>query len=161
MANAYVEYLIKAYIIFEINKFDYSLKKQNANDKKYYSVDLGLSNIMRVPNLQTRGNDLETIVFQELLRRGYKVYYYKTANNLECDFLVQKDQEIQMLIQVTVSLKDDKTKKRELQSFSKTKKELNLEDVDSIVITEDNSSKTVYDDTEIRIINLKEWLLEL
>jgi predicted AAA+ superfamily ATPase len=159
MANAYVEYLTKAYMIFEINKFDYSLKKQNANDKKYYSVDLGLSNIMRVPNLQTRGNDLETIVFLELLRRGYKVYYYKTSNDLECDFIVQKEQEIKKLIQVTSSLKDEKTRKRELQSFSKTKKELKLEEVDSIVITEDNCSEAVYDDTEIKIINLKEWLL--
>ncbi len=161
MANAYVEYLSKAYMIFEVNKFDYSLKKQNANDKKYYSVDLGLSNLMRVPNLQTRGADLETVVFLELLRRGYKVYYYKTSNDLECDFIVQKDREIQMLIQVTSSLKDDKTKKRELQSFSKTKKELNLEHVESVVITEDNSSETVYDDIEIKIVNLKEWLLEL
>ncbi len=161
MANAYVEYLTKAYIIFEINKFDYSLKKQNANDKKYYSVDLGLSNIMRVPNLQTRGDDLETIVYLELLRRGYKVYYYKTVNELECDFIVQEDQEIKMLIQVTSSLKDEKTKKRELQSFSKTKKELKLENVESIVITEDHSSETVYDDIEIKIVNLKEWLLDL
>ncbi len=159
MANAYVEYLRKAYMIFEIKKFDYSLKKQNANDKKYYSVDLGLSNIMRVPNLQTRGDDLETIVYLELLRRGYKVYYYKTANDLECDFIVQEDQEIKMLIQVTSSLKDEKTKKRELQSFSKTKKELKLENVASIVITEDYSSETVYDDIEITIVNLKEWLL--
>jgi predicted AAA+ superfamily ATPase len=161
MANAYVEYLTKAYMIFEINKFDYSLKKQNANDKKYYSVDLGLSNIMRVPNLQTRGNDLETIVLLELLRRGYKVYYYKTSNDLECDFIVEKDQEIKRLIQVTSSLKEGKTRKRELQSFSKTKQELKLEDVESIVITEDNSSETIYDDTTIKIINLKEWLLEL
>lgn len=161
MANAYVEYLTKAYMIFEINKFDYSLKKQNANDKKYYSVDLGLSNIMRVPNLQTRGDDLETIIYLELLRRGYKVYYYKTSTDLECDFIVQKDQEIKMLIQVTSSLKDEKTKKRELQSFSKTKKELKLKNVESIVITEDPSSETVYDDIEIRIVNLKEWLLNL
>jgi predicted AAA+ superfamily ATPase len=160
MANAYVEYLTKAYMIFEINKFDYSLKKQNANNKKYYSVDLGLSNIMRVPNLQTRGNDLETIVFLELLRRGHKVYYYKTSNDLERDFVVQQAQEIKMLIQVTSSLKDEKTKKRELQSFSKTKKELGLEHVDSIVITEDNSSEVVYDNTKIKIIHLKEWLLE-
>jgi len=161
MANAYVEYLTKAYMIFEINKFDYSLKKQNANDKKYYSVDLGLSNIMRVPNLQTRGDDLETIIYLELLRRGYKVYYYKTSTDLECDFIVQKDQEIKMLIQVISSLKDEKTKKRELQSFSKTKKELKLKNVESIVITEDPSSETVYDDIEIRIVNLKEWLLNL
>ena len=160
MVSAYVEYLTKAYMIFEVNKFDYSLKKQNSNEKKYYSVDLGLSNIMRVPNLQTRGNDLETIVYLELLRRGYEVYYYKTTNDLECDFIAVREQRIEMLIQVTVSLKNEKTKKRELQSFAKTKKELRLENIPSIVITEDGSSSIIYDDTQIKIVNLKEWLLD-
>jgi predicted AAA+ superfamily ATPase len=45
MARDYMEYLKKAYMVYEIKKFDYSLKKQNFNDKKYYSCDLGLSNI--------------------------------------------------------------------------------------------------------------------
>ncbi len=64
-------------MIFEVNKFDYSLKKQNVNDKKYYSIDLGLSNIMRVSNLQNRGSDLETIVYLELKRRGLKFIIIK------------------------------------------------------------------------------------
>ena len=161
MAHSYIEYLTKAYMIFEISKFDYSLKKQSVNDKKYYSVDLGLSNIMRVPNLQTRGSDLETIVFLELTRRGYKVYYYKTSNDLECDFLVEKDNEIKMLIQVTSSLKSEKTKKREMQSFSKSIAELQLYDVKPIIICEDSSRDESYEDLNIEIVNIKEWLLNL
>jgi len=160
MANAYLEYLIKAYMIFEVPKFDYSLKKQNANDKKYYGVDLGLCNIMRVPNLQTRGDDLETVVFLELLRRGYKVYYYKTSNGLECDFLIEKENTITQLIQVTSSLKDEKTKKRELRVFSTTTKELQLENIEMLVIYEDNTSSVIYDEQEIKTINIQEWLLE-
>ncbi|RLA78452.1 MAG: ATP-binding protein [Epsilonproteobacteria bacterium] len=159
MASSYLEYLIKAYMLFEINKFDYSLKKQNANDKKYYSIDLGLSNIMRVPNLQTRGSDLETIVFLELKRKGYKAYYYKTSNNLECDFLVEIDNKIKMLIQVTSSLKDEKIRKRELRSFSKTIEELQLTDVECLVLCEDTNETTIYDGVEINIINFKDWLL--
>lgn len=159
MAHAYLEYLIKAYMIFEVPKFDYSLKKQNSNDKRYYSVDLGLSNIMRVPNLQTRGDDLETIVFLELLRRGYKVYYYKTSNGLECDFLIEKENNIVQLIQVTSSLKDEKTKKRELRVFSKTIQDLQLKNVTNLIIHEDNTSNFIYDDLTIKAINIKEWLI--
>ena len=161
MANAYVEYLIKAYMLFEVPKFDYSLKKQNANDKKYYSVDLGLSNIMRVPNLQTRGDDLETVVFLELLRRGYKVYYYKTSNGLECDFIIEKENIITQLIQVTASLKDEKTKKRELRVFSKTIEDLQLKNIELVVIHEDNTSYIKYDDLDIKTINIKEWLINV
>jgi len=159
MARNYVEYLCKAYMLFEVPKFDYSLRKQSANDKKYYSIDLGLSNILRVPNLQHRGSNLETIVFLELQRRGYKVYYYKTNNGWECDFLIEKDQKIEALIQVTLSLKEEKTKKRELRVFAKTIKELNLENVNCIVISEDTSKLEVYDGMKIEIINVIEWLL--
>ena len=148
-------------MLFEVPKFDYSLKKQNANDKKYYSVDLGLSNIMRVPNLHTRGDDLETVVFLELLRRGYKIYYYKTSNGLECDFIIEEKNRITQLIQVTSSLKDEKTKKRELRVFSKTIEDLQLKDVEFLVIHENNTSDIIYDDLNIITVNIKEWLLQL
>jgi len=159
MARSYIEYLQNAYMIFEIKKFDYSLKKQNANEKKYYSVDLGLSNLLRVPNLQTKGADLETIVFLELKRRGYKIYYFKTKGDLECDFIVEKHNQIEALIQVSKSLKDKKTKTRELAVFPKTIEELQLKDVELIVITEEASSKESVDNLEIKVINITEWLL--
>jgi predicted AAA+ superfamily ATPase len=161
MADAYLEYLIKAYMVFEVTKFDYSLKKQTMNDKKYYSIDLGLSNVMRVANLQTRGSDLETIVFLENLRRGYKVYYYKTTNGLECDFLIEDHHRIVQLIQVTTSLKNEKTKKRELRSFLKTIDELQLKDVECIVIYEDSSELFEYEGLTIHGYNIKEWLLNM
>ena len=161
MAEAYLEYLIKAYLIFEVVKFDYSLKKQKTNDKKYYSVDLGLSNIMRLPNLKTRGSDLESIVFLELLRRGYKVYYYKTHNQLECDFIIEYDNDIVALIQVTKSLKDENTRKRELRAFQKTIDELNLsKNISCLIISEDKSTNIEFGDININNINIIEWLLD-
>ena len=161
MARNYVEYLCKAYMLFEVKKFDYSLRKQNANDKKYYSIDLGLSNILRVPNLQHRGSNLETIVYLELLRRGYTVYYYRTVSGLECDFLLQKDNTIEALIQVSVSLKEEKTKKRELKSFVKTIEELQLKSVQCLLITEERSGEDTYEGVPVKIVNIFEWLLKL
>jgi predicted AAA+ superfamily ATPase len=156
MARDYIEYLEKAYMILAINKFDYSLKKQQANARKYYSIDLGLSNLLRVPNLKTKGHDLESVVLLELLRRGYKVYYYKTKGDLECDFVVEKDRKIVELIQVTVSLNDDKTRKRELAPFKKAVDELNLKDVKMTLLCED-SSEILSDGVEV--VNVVEWLL--
>jgi len=156
MAHDYVDYLKKAYLIFEISKFDYSLKKQRVNEKKYYSVDLGLSNLMRVPNREFRGADLESIVFLELLRRGFKVYYYKTANNLEIDFVVERENRIVQFIQVSKTLKDAKTKQREIAPFEKAKKELHLNDVEFLVISEDNSKQL---EENIELVNIKEWCL--
>jgi len=156
MARDYMEYLEKAYMILAINKFDYSLKKQQANARKYYSIDLGLSNLLRVPNVKTKGHDLESVVLLELLRRGYKVYYYKTKSDLECDFVLEKNKEIVELIQVTVSLQDEKTRKRELASFTKVIDELKIKNVKVTVLCEDNSEML---DNGVRVINILEWLL--
>ena len=156
MASDYIDYLKKAYLIFEVNKFDYSLKKQSVNEKKYYSIDLGLSNLMRVPNREFRGADLEQVVFLELLRRGYKVYYYKTSNGLEIDFIVEQNNQIVQLIQVSKSIKDEKTYNREVAPFAKTKIELHLDDVRCLLISEDKSKSL---EEGIELINIKEWCL--
>lgn len=158
MARDYVEYLKKAYMVYEIKKFNYSLKKQNVNDKKYYSCDLGLSNIFRVANLQTRGDDLETIVFLELKRRGFELHYYKTSNDLECDFIVSFDNAIVELVQVSKSVKDEKTLTREIAPFAKTIEELKLAtDIKCTIVTEDNSGKI----DSIEILNIQEFLIKI
>ncbi len=163
MARDYIGYLEKAYLVYEVSKFDYSLKKQRVNEKKYYSIDLGLSNLMRVPNREFRGADLETVVFLELQRRGHKVYYYKTANDLEIDFVIEDHDKITALVQVSKSIKDVKTVQRELAPFARTIKELQLQDVALQIITEENSSTALLPDssTEVSVINIKEWLLNL
>ena len=158
MASSYLEYLKNAFLIYEVKKFDYSVKKQNLNDKKYYSADLGLSNIFRVANLQNRGSDIESVVFLELVRRGYKVYYYKTSSNYECDFLIEQDRKITTLLQVSKTLTDEKTLKRELKGLIKTKNELNLKDVKLQIITEDNTANIEFEKEKVEVINIIEWL---
>ena len=159
MAKAYLEYLVNAYLLFEVSKFDYSLRKQHANDKKFYSIDLGISNVLRVPNLQTRGSDLETVVYLELLRRGYRIYYYKTSNGWECDFVLEKENRIVGLVQVCRSLEDAKTAKRELRVFAKTMQELQLKETECLVISEEQSRILEYNGVQIEEKNIKEWLL--
>ncbi len=162
MASSYVEYLQNAYVLFDVKKFDYSLRKQNVNDKKYYSADLGLSNLYRAPNLQTRGQDLETIVFLELKRRGYVVYYYKTSNDLECDFVVEEENRIVMLMQVSKTLENKKTQKREINALLKTAKELNLEDQVKLLIVTEDATQTIEEDRFlITVVNILEWLCEV
>jgi predicted AAA+ superfamily ATPase len=159
MASSYLEYLKNAFLIYEVKKFDYSIKKQNLNDKKYYSADLGLSNIFRVANLQHRGSDIETVVFLELIRRGYKVYYYKTSSGYECDFLIELNGKITALLQVSKTLKDEKTLKREIKGLIKTKDELNLKDTSLQIVTEDKSTDMEFENEKVNVLNILEWLL--
>jgi len=57
---------------------------------------------------------MENLVFVEILRRGYKqdrdVFFYKTKNNKEVDFLLKKGIEIEQLLQVCYRIDEIKTK---------------------------------------------------
>jgi len=107
--------LKNGFLIFRIPLFDWSLKKQNTNLKKIYSIDQGLSNIVSFSVGRKIGDRIENIVFLELLRLNYEIYYYKTKGNYEVDFVIKKDERIIKLIQVSASLDKDKTKKERLK----------------------------------------------
>ncbi len=65
------------------------------------------------------------------------------------------------LIQVSSSIKDKDTLKRETIPFAKVIKELNLKDIKCTIITEDNTTSIDTNDITIDIINIKEFLLEI
>ena len=153
----YMEYLLSSYMILSINKFDYSLKKQIANPKKYYAIDTGFSNAVSFNVSKKIGANLENIVFLELRRKTKEIYYYKTEKGLEIDFLLREDA-LTKLIQVSVSLENEETYKRELKVFSEAKKELRGA-IEPILITLDDSKSIEYNGCEIEIINILEFLL--
>jgi predicted AAA+ superfamily ATPase len=153
----YMEYLLNSYMILAINKFDYSLKKQIANPKKFYAIDTGFSNAVSFNISKKIGANLENIVFLELRRKTKEIYYYKTNKGLEVDFLIRKNDIIE-LIQVSVTLENEETYKRELRVFSEAKKELRGE-IRSILISFDDSKTIHYNGCEIEVINILEFLL--
>ena len=58
---------------------------------------------------------LENIVFIELKRRGYDVFYH--ADKKECDFVVREGMRIMKAYQVTIVMNDEKTRKREIEGL--------------------------------------------
>ena len=153
----YMEYLLNSYMILSINKFDYSYKKQIANPKKIYAIDTGFSNAVSFNISKKLGANLENIVFLALRRETKKIYYYKTEKGLEVDFLIRKENTIE-LIQVSVSLENEETYKRELRVFAQAKKELRGE-VKCMLISMDESQLVEYDGCEIQVINVLEFLM--
>lgn len=153
----YVEYLTNSYMILNIPKFDYSLKKQIANPKKFYAIDTGFSNAVSFNVSKKIGANLENIIFLELRRRNKEIYYYKTEKGREIDFLMQKE-DVTELIQVSVTLENEETRHRELRVFSEAKKELRGE-TRAMLITLDRSEIIEYDGCEIEIVNVLDFLL--
>ena len=108
----YLDMLEKAYIIYPVKRYDIKGKEQLKNLAKYYVVDTGIRNMLLGYSDTDLGHVLETVVYLELLRRGYQIFIGKWQN-AEVDFVAIKQDEKQYY-QVTLSLLDPAVKEREL-----------------------------------------------
>ena len=160
LASRYMEYLENTFMIQSVPLFDWSLQKQYVNPKKIYSVDTGLSKRVSFEVGKRIGDMLENIVYLELKRRYSEIYYFKTSQGYEVDFLIKQYEKITHIIQVSYQLSDEKTKKRELRSLLKAALELKYSDNTQLILfTMDSSSQEIIDGKKVKIINILEWLL--
>jgi len=119
----YVGFLQESYLIFELFKYDYSLKKQFVSDKKAYVIDNGMRNVVSFSFSEDKGRLLENLIYIELRRRGYNVFFDKGKN--ECDFLIEEKGKIVNAIQVCYSL-NDSNQEREVAGLVESLKKNNL-----------------------------------
>jgi uncharacterized protein len=82
---------------------------------------------------ENTGPLLENIVFLELKRRFQEIYYFEDKK--ECDFLVKKKEKIVQAIQVTASITDPKTEKREVEGLKEAMERFDLKE--GYIITKD------------------------
>jgi len=150
-------YLESSYLIYFVPKFDYSYKKQIANPKKIYAIDLGLRNNVAFQFSDDYGRVLENLVFLELIRGGKEVYYYNTSNNLEIDFAVKEKNKVRELIQVTASLEDFNVREREIKSLTKGLKELKLKE--GLILTKEREEVINEKSLKIKVKPVWKWLL--
>jgi predicted AAA+ superfamily ATPase len=75
----------------------------------------------------------------------------------ECDFIVKKGNTVSEAIQVTYSLADEKTKKREIRGLVEACKLFGL--TSGIIITPDVMEELVVDTIKLRSVPLSDWLL--
>lgn len=138
--NRYFEYIENAYMGFFIPKFDYSLKKQIYNPKKFYVIDTGIHNTVSFKIIDNLGKSLENIVFLHL-RRFYKDIFYWTGKK-EVDFLIREGIEITKIINVVFSIKDDQTRQRELAGLVEAMVEFDLPESFLITMNENREIET-------------------
>lgn len=138
-ARSYVDYLENTFLIFTTPRFSYSLTQQFVAQKKGYCIDNGLMEAVAFQFSRNRGMFLENLVFLELKRRQEEIYYYKTRNNLEVDFLLREGKKGIRLIQVTEGLYPERVRKREMSTLLAAVEELKGED--ALILTENEEEK--------------------
>ena len=155
-AMEYVSFLEESYLLFELYKYDYSLKKQYISNKKIYAIDNGVRNKISFRFSDDRGKLLENLVFIELKRRQKEIYFFKTKNNREIDFIYYDDGKF-VLIQVAYSLADYKTKEREVKAIVEANKTIN--NTNNIILSYNEKDILEIDGVKIEIVPIWEWLL--
>ncbi|MHB1274616.1 MAG: ATP-binding protein [Candidatus Humimicrobiaceae bacterium] len=157
----YIDYLEEAFLIFVLNRFSFKMKEQIKTPKKTYLIDSGFCSQVPQRFSQDSGRIMENLVFVEILRRGYKqdrdVFFYKTKNNKEVDFLLKKGIEIEQLLQVCYRMDDIKTKDRECKALIEAGKDLNCSNL--LVITWDKEAEEIMHGKKIKFVPLWKWLL--
>lgn len=153
--SSYIDHLQASWLLFVVNQFSYSVKKQQIANKKVYCIDTGLVKSIAFSFSEDRGKFLENTVFLKL-RRQYDqdIYYYKTQTDKEVDFYLSKQK---VFIQVTQSLSNPTTCKREVQGLLDAMHE--VEGSTGLVVTEDEKETISLDGKTVSVVPVYEWLL--
>lgn len=151
----YIEYLENSWLIFMLNVYDYSVKRQQIAAKKVYSIDSGLTNAVGFHFSPNTGKLLENLVFLALRRQTSEIYYYTTPAGFEVDFYLP---EARQLIQVVQNLDNLATREREMRAIFDARRTLDLSC--GLILSSANAAAVSENEITITIRSLAEWLLE-
>ena len=150
----FCNYLNEPYLFFYLPRFNNKLKLMNKAPKKVYVVDNGFVQSTAFNLSENLGRLLENQVFVELMRRGYipgqTLFYYRTRNDKEIDFVTRKDAKVEQLIQVCYDMTSGKTRKRELDALVEAADELNCDNL--LVVTNAQQEKIEWKSRTINVI---------
>jgi predicted AAA+ superfamily ATPase len=155
----YIEWFEDAYFLFTVRIFDASLARANTNPKKIYCVDHALVASVSSGILLNSGHLLENIVFTALRQSHQEIYYYKTKNGREVDFIVPARGQGHVLIQVCESLAEPQTRKRETAALNEAMAELGLKT--GIIVTRNADELIAADTGTIEVIPAWRFLLDI
>ncbi len=136
-------------MVSKVNRYDISGKQVLKTLNKYYVTDLGIKNIKSNQKEMNYSSSLEILIYNELIIKGYDVYIGKTKKG-EIDFIAENTFD-KKYIQVSYSIKDEKTREREYSAFESID-----DNYDKIIITTDIEN---YSKDGIIHLNVFEFLM--
>lgn len=114
---SYLEYLEDAFLVRSVSIYSDSERKRMVNPRKAYPVDPGLIPVYERTGRPNLGHALETVILVELERRGYELFYVRTREGFEVDFLAVSAFHTPILIQVSLDISDTATRDREVRAL--------------------------------------------
>ena len=148
----YLGYLEEAYVINRIKPYSTKTKNELKYVFKIYDEDVSFNSLRCLDNRYEITYNLENIVYNELIYRGYSLKVLSRENDdKEIDFIAIKDGK-QYYIQVAYSIADEKTYNREFSAFNRIDENISQK----IIITNDDID---YSTSLVKHIKLKDFLM--
>lgn len=155
----FMGYLNEPYLFFYLPRYNNKLKQMKKAPQKVYLVDNGFVGAKAFSLSDNLGRLLENQVFVELLRRGYdtekSLFYYRSRNDKETDFVTRNGNHIESLIQVCYDLSSPKTEKREVDSLVECAGELKCDNL--FIITWDDERIIEKEGYTIKVVPVGKW----
>ena len=153
----WADWAAEAYLFVRYPKYSRSLVKENQSLRKYYVIDTGMRQAVLMPQSEDKGKLLENIVALELFRRrgaDRKMFYWQEGR--ECDFVVQHEDYVEELIQVTWDMADEDTRKREIEGIKEAAKGTKCDKL--TIVTRERKETIEEDGFQIEVVGIEEWL---
>ena len=158
----YLAHLEEAYLLVILSRYSHKTAERLKSPKKAYMIDNGLITAKAVQLSQDNGKLMENLVFTELLKQGLRpnieLFYYKTRNDKEIDFVIKKGASINELVQVTYDTSNPEVNEREIKALLEAGAELHAKKL--TVLTWDEKKQVNKNGTIINFVPLWERLIE-
>lgn len=155
----WASYICDIFMFVRISKYDRSLIKEQKSLDKYYCIDNGIRGAVLLPQSNDNGKNLENTVFMQLNRAKLpsdKISYYQS--NGECDFVLQRNDAVVQLIQVTWDMSDENTREREIGGILEASTATGCTNL--LIITKDEETVIVRESKQISVVPAWKWLLQ-
>ena len=159
----FMDYLHEPYLFYYLPRYNNKLKLMKKAPRKVYVVDNGFVAAKAFSLSDNLGRLLENQVFVELLRQGYDtdktMFYYRSRNDKEVDFVLRKGTHIEQLVQVCYDMSNAKTEKREVDSLLECAAELNCSNL--VIVTNNEERVIEKDGYRIDVVPVAKWSVSL
>lgn len=153
--SSYIDYMQNSWLIFTLNVYDYSVKRQQIAPKKVYCIDTGLVNAVGFRFSANTGKLLENLVYLTLRQQTKEIYYYVTPGGYEVDFYLP---ERRQLIQVSQRLENSATRERELRALEDAIQAMPVES--ALILSDASENDMVIGGVAVKIQSISEWLVK-
>jgi len=152
----YSDYIQASFTSVFINKFEYSEIKQARSEKKAYAIDNGILTAVDYSFSENHGKLLENLTALEIMKSGRELMYFK--DNQECDFIV-KDRKTFSPVQVSYSIQDSDTNKREINGLLHACEYLKVKK--GTIVTFEEEDNLIIKNIKIEVLPAYRYFLEV